>query len=542
MKKYFVDEEHSKIHTWHGKPVLTIENLDNAEKGQVIICDYDREEKASKLEDNGWKRGVDYYLADDFFDELDISLNKLANGRSVFVWGTGYRANEYLNDTLFDSITVGCIDNELSKKGKLFYGKKIYHPTEITEWEDKFIVIATDAFWEIGKQLENLGLRKNTDYIWSRHLVSKPSKMLEKTIYDTAQYDLVCDTMFGTYEIEATGEVACCCTTFLDERVGNLIDQDFKDIWWSNTHKILCLSAANKTFSFCKSDMCPVLMEKARKEYENSYTELASYKKIEQSPKVILISIDSGCNLYCESCRECIKILKGTEKEKANIMADKLLNTGNLSDAEFIVMAGNGEVFLSDIYERIWSNEQTKHTKRFRLLSNGTIFTPQRWNKFADNRTSEVVVTFSIDAATEKTYQEVRRGGNFNHLMKNLHFASELRKQGKLGYFQISFVVQRKNYKEMPLFVELGKQLGVDKVFFTRILNWGTYSEDEFSKVSMTDSDGHANIELQEILDLPIMQENIVDLGTINSKQNEQEYSYIYNYYLWEIDRYLNKK
>lgn len=542
VKKYIVDENHSEIKIWHNKPVFSIDNLDDEEKGYVIICDYDWKEKKSKLDRKGWKRGTDYYLADDFFGELDISLEELANGRFIYVWGTGYRANEYLSDSLFCSITVGCIDNDINKKGSLHYGKKVYHPTEITEWENKFVVIATDAFWEIGKQLEIRGLRKNADYIWSRHLVNKPSKMLLKTIYDTAQYDLICDTMFGTYEIESTGEVACCCTTFLDERVGNLVDQDFKDIWWSNTHKILCLSAANKTYSFCKSDMCPVLMEKSRKEYKNSYTETARYKTIEQSPKVILISIDSSCNLYCESCRECVKILTGSAKEKAAIMADKLLNTGNLSDAEFIVMAGNGEVFLSDIYERIWSSEQTKHTKRFRLLSNGTIFTPQRWNKFADNRTSEVVVTFSIDAATEKTYREVRRGGNFSQLMDNMCFASELRKQGKLGYFQISFVVQRKNYKEMPLFVELGKKLGVDKVFFTRILNWGTYREDEFSKVSMTDADGHANTELQEILELPIMQESIVDLGTINSKRNEQEYNYIYNYYLWEIDRYLNKE
>lgn len=542
VKKYVADGNHPEIHSWHGKPVLSIEELDNAERGHVIICDYDWKEKSAKLECNDWKRGIDYYLADDFFEELDISPVKLANGRSIFVWGTGYRANEYLNDPLFNSSTIGCIDNNPDKKGSLHYGKKIYHPDEITEWKDKFIVIAADAFWEIGKQLESMGLKKNADYIWSGNLVNRPSKILAKTIYDTSQYDLVCDTMFGTYEIESTGAVACCCTTFLEERIGNLIDQDFENIWWSNTHKVLCLSAANRTYSFCKSDMCPVLMEKKRKEYENNYRETADYREIEPSPKVILISIDSSCNLYCESCRDCVKILKGSDKEKADIMADKLLNTGNLSQAEFIVMAGNGEVFLSDIYERIWSSEQTRHTKRFRLLSNGTMFTPQRWHKFSENRTSEVVVTFSIDAATEKTYREVRRGGNFNHLMDNLYFASELRKQGQLGYFQISFVVQRKNFREMPLFVELGKKLGVDKVFFTRILNWGTYSEDEFSGISMTDPNGHANAELQEILDLPVMQESIVDLGTINSKPNEQEYHYIYNYYLWEIDRYLNKK
>ena len=288
--------------------------------------------------------------------------------------------------------------------------------------------------------------------------------------------------------------------------------------------------------------MCPVLMEKKKSIYENTYIETKKYRQIEEKPKVMLISIDSSCNLYCESCRDQVCVLKGEEYDNAQLMADKLMADDNFSNAEFIVMAGNGEVFLSKIYEQIWSNEKTKHAKRFRLLSNGTLFIPSKWEKFAEGRSSEVVVTFSIDAATQETYSQVRRGGNFKQLMENLTFASELRKSGKLAYFQISFVVQRKNYKEMPLFVEIGKQLGVDKVFFTRILNWGTYSTEEFKNIAMTDDYGHAIPELQEILDLPIMQDPIVDLGTINSKSNETEYDYIHNYYLWEIDRYLERK
>lgn len=263
------------------------------------------------------------------------------------------------------------------------------------------------------------------------------------------------------------------------------------------------------------------------------------YKKFGEMPKVILLSIDSTCNLYCASCRDEICVLKGNELEKAQIMADKILKDNNLPNAEFLVMAGNGEVFLSKIYERIWSSDKTKNIPRFRLLSNGTLFNEKRWNEFYQGRKNKIAVTFSIDAATKDTYSIVRRGGNFDALKRNMEFASRLRKEGKLSYFQISFVVQRMNYKEMPAFVEWGKALGVDKVFFTRILNWGTYTEEEFKNIAMTDADGNMNAELQEISELPIMQDKIVDFGTINFRPNNMNSSYIYNYYIWEIERYL---
>lgn len=540
---YLIDKKNGEMKEWNNNPLYEIKDIKLLCDYKIIICDFDKYQKKDELEKYELVYQKDFWIADDFFERLDLKIESLSKGRRIFVWGTGVQAKILNDENVVKSDVVGYIDNDIKKNDSILFGKKVISPDRISEhmWKDIFIVVATDAFFDIRIQLEEKGLLDGIDFIWSKLLINRPSSLLKKTIYDRGMYNLTCDTMLNTYEIESTGEVACCCTTFVNERIGNLVRQDFKEIWRSIYHKILCLSVANKTYTFCKKDMCPVLMEKKRHLYEENYSKFEPYKNIEASPKVMLISIDGGCNLYCESCRNGLTFLAGKEKEDANLMVDKLLRDDNLRNAEFIVMAGNGEVFLNKTYERLWSDEKTKHVKRFRLLSNGTLFTPLRWEKFSEGRTSEVVVTFSIDAATEETYSQIRRGGNFKQLLKNLEFAAELRKRGELHYFQISFVVQRKNYKEMPLFVELGKKLGVDKVFFTRILNWGTYSKDEFEEISMTQNDGSAKTELQEILSMPIMQEKIVDLGTINSKSNEKEYDYIYNYYLWEIDRYLER-
>ena len=90
----------------------------------------------------------------------------------------------------------------------------------------------------------------------------------------------------------------------------------------------------------------------------------------------------------------------------------------------------------------------------------------------------------------------------------------------------------------MPLFVQWGKELEVDEVFFTKILNYGTYGQDEFAEISMMESDEMTpKKELIEILNLPIMKDKIVDLGTIRYSHKPIGLDYIENYYKWELER-----
>ena len=119
-----------------------------------------------------------------------------------------------------------------------------------------------------------------------------------------------------------------------------------------------------------------------------------------------------------------------------------------------------------------------------------------------------------------------------------MEFASELRKKGELCYFRMNFVVQRENYKEMVPFVEWGKELGVDELFFTKILNWGTYTTEEFAQVSMMEEDGVTpKPELREVMEHPVMSSNLVDMGTIQFAHKVDEVNLVENYYMWELEK-----
>lgn len=119
-----------------------------------------------------------------------------------------------------------------------------------------------------------------------------------------------------------------------------------------------------------------------------------------------------------------------------------------------------------------------------------------------------------------------------------MKFASELRHKGELSYFRMNFVVQKENYKEMVDFVQWGKELGVDEIFFTKILNWGTYTPEEFEEISMMEKDGITpKPELKEILQHPVMQSDIVDLGTIHFGHKVDQIGIVKNYYMWELEK-----
>ena len=63
----------------------------------------------------------------------------------------------------------------------------------------------------------------------------------------------------------------------------------------------------------------------------------------------------------------------------------------------------------------------------------------------------------------------MRRGGSYEKIIENLEFIKELDKKFKV---KLHCVVQKKNYKEMYEYVELGKKFNVDKIYFNKITDW----------------------------------------------------------------------
>jgi hypothetical protein len=64
--------------------------------------------------------------------------------------------------------------------------------------------------------------------------------------------------------------------------------------------------------------------------------------------------------------------------------------------------------------------------------------------------------------------------------MNNIEYVSDLKKEGKIKRIQLDFVCQKFNYKEIPLFIEIAKKYNY-YCYLSRIVNWGTYTSEEFN-------------------------------------------------------------
>lgn len=499
---------------------------------KIIICDFEKEEKEKKLSRLGLRYGQDYIYEKDLFKKLNkMQINP--QNKKLVMWGTGKRARGFQDWNQDKGYEIeSFIDSNKSKQS--FFGKRVYLPSEIEEWQDRFVVIAVAQDTEICEFLEAQGLQKYVDFCNVQDMMRMPSELLRETIFDQNCYDLECSTMLNHIELQTGGHVYNCCTSFVENAIGNVEDEPIKEIWNSSVHKIMCLSNENRTYSFCNKKMCPFFIGKEA----SIKIELdREYERMRSMPKTVAIGFDASCNLQCETCRSELHIAKEGELERVTKYAN-IVKHDLLPECEFLIMAGNGEVFASQAYKDVYSSKEIAQIKNIRILSNGTLFNEKNWREFSTHNKGKIMLTVSIDAATKETYEAIRRNGNFDILRKNMEFAAQLRKEGKLVYFRLNFVVQKRNYKEMVDFVKWGLELGVDEIFFTKILNWGTYTSEEFKEISMMEEDGITpKKELERVLNHPVMKHSIVDLGTIRYARESVKENKIENYYKWEVER-----
>ena len=226
-------------------------------------------------------------------------------------------------------------------------------------------------------------------------------------------------------------------------------------------------------------------------------------------PSWIKFCHDNSCNLTCHSCRN--EIIR-SEQQQLDRIIGKLIPF--FKDAEILDLSGSGDPFASKHYREIITSSLGITKAKFVFNTNGVLFDGKAWQDLKlQDRVRNVAV--SIDAATEETYGIVRRGGDFARLISNLEFLMSMRKVNQISSLTISFVVQSKNFREMPAFIEMGKRLGVDRIYFSLIRDWGVIADFKEDQVW---SEQHPRFsEFRSVLNHEAFKDAIVNLGDVST-------------------------
>jgi MoaA/NifB/PqqE/SkfB family radical SAM enzyme len=231
-----------------------------------------------------------------------------------------------------------------------------------------------------------------------------------------------------------------------------------------------------------------------------------------EPPHVVELNYDATCNLACPSCRTEIIAAKADEQDSYERAADQVI-LPLLKGAKGLYLSGGGEALASRHYRSILSrlNRAEYPSLNIHLLTNGQLLTPQRWNSMPSLPEMVGILSVSIDAAKAETYEKLRRPGKWEPLLANLEFIAGLRQTGELQALCINFVVQKENFREMIDFVELGKRLGADCIWFQKVVNYGAYDEETFANVDVTSPDHPEHADLLAILRNPLLKVPLVN-------------------------------
>lgn len=311
----------------------------------------------------------------------------------------------------------------------------------------------------------------------------------------------------------------CSCPAWVPFPVGNVLTAESADaVWNSEAAQEIRRSILDGDFSYCSRTLCSyITAQKLPRRDEIKDTVLRGYIEnhtthLPEPPTLFELNYDATCNLACPSCRTEILSATADEQDAFEIAKERVI-LPLLKGARGGYISGGGEAFASKHYRSVLAalNRREYPGLQLHLITNGLLVTPQRWSTFPDLGEMVGALSVSIDAAEAETYERLRRPGKWAILMRNLEFIAGLRRSGEIPQLWINFVVQKENYREMLAFVELGTRLGVDQVWFQRVVNYGAYDEATFADIDVTSPQHPAHAELLEILRNPLLQGPLIN-------------------------------
>ena len=350
-----------------------------------------------------------------------------------------------------------------------------------------------------------------------------------------------CVAPFRNAEFQSNGLVWQCCSGAWSEEekrwvnawvkcgpAGNALTDDWDKIWNSEVAIKLRDSMHDGSMKYCDEKECGFLQKWNNEEidesvYDNGYFPIfdektfhklwnnktinpngeEKFKKIIEEkisdlswgPECVIFSHDRSCNLKCPSCRTDFINTAGKERKKSETIQNKILEFA-MNDAHELYITASGDGFGSEFWRSLLKSitmEKYPNTKNLHLHTNGNGWTEKIWDRLENlHSIPRITAEISIDACTKETYEQIRLGGNWDILNKNLQFI--FTKVPNLDFVRLTFVVQNNNYMEMIGFVELADYLqklnGMKtEVNFIHINNWGTFTEGQFKIKNVRNSE-----------------------------------------------------
>jgi hypothetical protein len=283
---------------------------------------------------------------------------------------------------------------------------------------------------------------------------------------------LLCTKPFTSLRVTCTGDVFLCCYQRVNG-VGNLLRQSLADIWEGETVRQIRQDLENQRLHrLCDVEGCPVRLGQSAFYGGTSIRDWPTFLEIDLP--------NTHCNIggtapgdANPACVMCARSGPGYEFQQENFLP--LI----LPKLQFL-MPHLEYLHIQGIAESFWKREmfhtldllgfdQKKHSATVATYTNGWLLDPALAEEFLE-RCPKSSITFSLDAASNDTYEKIRTKPLLPLVLGNLHAYSRLRKKYPLARLYIHNVLSTINLHEAKEMLELAREAGVDQVSFGPVI------------------------------------------------------------------------
>lgn len=179
------------------------------------------------------------------------------------------------------------------------------------------------------------------------------------------------------------------------------------------------------------------------------------------------------CNLSCRMCP-----LPSMKRKRGFMTLAQFKKIYDILKPPFLNLTGYGESFLNkDIFKMVsYANKNGSYVK---FDSNGTLLGKNEINKVFECGLN--LLSFSLDGATKKTYEQIRIGSQFEKVISGIKaLIREKRRRKSPLKIHLAMVVQTGNVHELNDLIKLGERLGVDKINPTPIVEYDIRGNKKF--------------------------------------------------------------
>jgi len=296
-----------------------------------------------------------------------------------------------------------------------------------------------------------------------------------------------CLTPFVMIEVTLNGDVRMCgCGAWMPTTIGNLTKTTLQNMLTSELAQKIRQSIIDGSYVYCNEKLCGVITNNGLNSIDTvplNIKSLFNDASTFEMPHHISFQGDETCNLSCPSCRTHIKKTP-LEQQQEQHRVGKIVSNNLFSKATDqkikLEVSGTGEVFASPMLMNfVNSIDRSKFPNLELAIGTNGLMCEQNWHRLGNMQASVKKITVSIDASQAATYEKIRRGGKWEQLLQAMKFLQNKKHLQGIA-LHTRMIVQQQNYSEIESFYQLCQQFDVDLVEYSRVTNWGTWSQKEF--------------------------------------------------------------